>query len=352
MPDILHQLKASRAIPIAALLFAIAAVAHAQDGAVRPLFADESTLRLRIEAPFARLADGGEERPELPGVVRFTDAAGQDVALDVEIRIRGKSRVDICTYPPLNLNFGRSQLDGTVFAGQNQLKLVTLCKHTDPYRTYLAQEHQIYRAYRALADESFRVRWLSVEFVETEGRRLSSYVEPAFLIEEDWEVAERHDLEVLEVASVELARLDPRKAALLALFQFMIGNWDWSIRAAPGESCCHNGKPLGNEAIVIILPYDFDQSGIIDAEYAQPRSYLNIRSVRQRVYRGYCAMNGELDWAIERMNERRAALERAFDSQPVAERARARAFDYVESFYELINDPKRIRRDIIDDCRR
>ena len=336
----------------AALLLAAAGMSKAQDGAARPLFETDRPLELTVEAPFRRLARNLDERTELAGVVRYRDMNG-DVAIDIGIRIRGKSRLEICDFPPLRVDFERSNLDGTVFAGQDHLKLVTLCKQRDTYREYLAQEYQIYKAYNALTDRSFRVRWASVTYVDTEARRVKPFTEPAFFIEEDWQVAEHHGFDALDVAAVELAELDARGGALLSLFQFMIGNTDWSaITAAPDESCCHNSKPIGSAGgRIVVLPYDFDHAGLISAEYARPRSHLGIRSVRQRLYRGHCAMNGELDWAVRRFNERRPAIERAFDAQPVSERARARTLAYVADFYEIVNDPRTRQQNTGGVCR-
>ena len=328
-------------------------VAQAQDDAARPLFADDSPLALTIEAPFRQLARNTDDRTELEGIVRYRDESGQEVVLNAEIRIRGKSRLRVCDFPPLRVDFVRSELDGTVFAGQNHLKLVTLCKQRDSYRSYLTDEYQIYKAYNALTDYSFRVRPLSVEYVDNADTRAAPYTEFAFFIEEDWEAAERHGLEPLELPSVGVADLDKREMALLSLFQFMIANVDWAgTAAAPDEEdCCHNGTPIGSAGHgVVILPYDFDNAGLISADYAVPNEALRLRSVRQRLYRGYCITNSELDWAVQRFNEQRAAIEDAFSAQP-DERRRNRTLEYIADFYEIINDSGELEDEIIDACR-
>jgi hypothetical protein len=196
------------------------------------------------------------------------------------------------------------------------------------------------------------VRWLSVEYVDTEDRDAEPFTEPAFFIEEDWEVAERHGMETLDVPRVELADLDTREVALSSLFQMMIANVDWAAtEAAPDEEdCCHNGKPIGSAGHgVIVLPYDFDQSGLVDAAYATPM--LDLRRVRQRRYRGYCVANGELDWAVQRFDDQRAAIEHIFDADTIDERTRRRTLDYIAEFYEIIDDPNARQREIVTECR-
>ena len=322
---------------------------------VRPLFGGDSPLELVIEGPFRQLTRDRHEKPELDGILRYTDAEGEEIVLDVGLSPRGNSRLDICSFPPFWLNLRRGQLPGTVFAGQNRIKLVTLCRESNSYRDYLAQEYQIYRAYNALTEHSFRVRWLTIEYVETEGRRPSSTTAGAFLIEEDWEAGERAGMEAVKVDSLRFAQLDSAGAALLYLFQYMIGSTDWSpIAGPPGENCCHNTKLIGPEdsdAGRIVLPYDFDQVGLINATYARPAASVPIRSVTQRYYRGYCVLNDDLAAAIQLLNERRSDVEAAFASLEVRERSRSRALTYLDDSYERINDPRSFEREILDRCR-
>jgi hypothetical protein len=191
--------------------------------------------------------------------------------------------------------------------------------------------------------------------VETDSRRPSSFTEHAFFIEEDWQVAERHGMEVVEVETLALAELDPQTMALLGVFQFMIGNTDWSgTSAAPGEDCCHNGAVIatpGTEGGRILLPYDFDQSGLIDAGYAIPSGSLSIKSVKQRLYRGYCQWTPALDSAIQRVSEQRAQVIGAFNSELASKRARRRAVEYLRESYEIVTDPQRRQSVIEERCR-
>lgn len=345
--------RAALAIPLTAVACGFTAAA-AQEASLAPLFESDTALELTIELPLRQLyRDGVDDRPEYDSIVRYRAADGTEVELEAEIRVRGRSRLEyFCDFPPLRVDFDRDDVGGTVFAGQNHLKLVTLCSRSDSYRDYLAQEHAIYKALNALTERSFRVRWAAIEYVDTDTRRGSAFVEPAFFIEEDWAVAKRTGANILEVRTLDVADLDVRMAALLGLFQFMIGNTDWSaIRPPPDDSCCHNGKPIGTGyENVIVLPYDFDHAGLVDADYAAPSSRLPIRTVRQRLYRGYCTLNAELDWAVARFNASRAEIEAAFAAAPVHERTRERTLEYVAEFYEIVNDAERRREEIVEDC--
>ena len=169
--------------------------AHAQSqsfDSAYPTFADDTPLELAITGPFRELSRVDDERPDHDAVLEYMGPAGEAVSLEIEVRIRGRSRLDNCDFPPLSLDFPRDAVADTVFAGQNRLKLVTLCKRGDSYHDYLTTELLIYRMFNQLTDRSFRVRWATVEYIYTDTRRPRTETSSAFFIEEDWEVAERH----------------------------------------------------------------------------------------------------------------------------------------------------------------
>jgi hypothetical protein len=345
--------SACLALPLLALLALARAGAQAPDSP-SPTFADQTPLTLKITAPFDTVADDEDERNEYPGVIEITGPDGSTVALDIEVRLRGKSRVENCDFPPLSLDFPRAETVGTVFEGQNRLKLVTQCKSGPRYQDYLVQEFLIYRMWNALTDRSFRARWATVEYVFTDRDRRQNVVEPAFLIEEDWEVAARLGMDVVETEEIAIASLDRRHTALFVIFQFVIGNTDWAvIEGPPDESCCHNGKVIGNggEEPFIVLPYDFDNAGMINAEYAVPSDALSIAYVTQRLYRGFCVMNDEVEGAIAAVNGRRDRLLEILDDERLSERTRERSIDFVGDGFEIINDERDRQRRIYDDCR-
>lgn len=328
--------------------------ARAQSSAsASPAFADDTPLELKFTGPFLRLSRVLDERPEHDAVLEYIGPAEDIVSLDVEVRIRGRSRLENCDFPPLSIDFERDAVAGTVFAGQDRLKLVTLCKSGSSYEDYLRTEFLIYRLFNLLTDRSFRVRWATVEYVYTDTRRPRAETSAAFFIEEDWEVAERLAMEVVETESIDPELLDTRYTARLALFQFLVGNTDWAVTGGPpGDLCCHNGKPLRNaDGRYIVLPYDFDNSGLVNAEYAVPNEILPIRSVRTRLYRGFCSMSDELDMAIDQKNALRDSVINLLDDPSIRDRTRERNLEYIGEFFEIINDPDERQEHFDERCR-
>lgn len=318
-----------------------------------PLFESDETLAILLEFPVNDLLRQAKKKPTVEGKLHYNDAEKGPIVLDIAITTRGKSRLAQCRYPPLSLNLKKKQAASTVFAGQNKLKLVTPCQNKPDHKRYLSQEFAIYKAYNLLTDYSFRVRMLEVTFRDSEGRRKDA-VHQAFLIEPVKGAAARLGMQTVSTRSVGVSQLDPEQLSIMALFHFMIGNTDWSARKGPAnEDCCHNGKVIGHQDSAdgwVVLPYDFDQSGIINTDYSAPAEQLRLRSVRQRLYRGYCRNVDQMNATIALFNDSRPAIEELFGS--AAERASANktALKYLDSFYEIINDPGKRKKKIVDAC--
>jgi len=293
------------------------------------------------------------KKPTFPGVLRYTEEDGTEVFLDVDVTTRGKSRLETCSFPPLGINLKRKQVNSTIFAGQNKLKLVTQCDRGHAYRRYLNQEYTIYKIYNRLSDHSFRVRMLQVNYRDSTGGRKDK-VQPAFFIESDRAAAERLGMAPIDINVVNLSQLEPFELSTFTLFQFMIGNTDWSVRKGPAdEGCCHNGKviaPAEPNARWVVLPYDFDQAGLINARYSAPSERLPIRSVRQRLYRGFCGSIVHLDATIALFNDHRSAIENLVANGPGGPSRNKSALKFVRDFYEIVNDPKKRQKKIIDAC--
>src|SRR5262245_21109618 len=92
------------------------------------LFASDEPLVLRLEAPL-RTVFGDRDDPEYqPARIEVESATGAPLSIDLRVRVRGKSRTAACEFAPLLLNFRNEQPEGSPFAGENRLKLVTHCR--------------------------------------------------------------------------------------------------------------------------------------------------------------------------------------------------------------------------------
>ena len=319
-----------------------------------PLFMSFETLQVTLEAPFRQLMRDRDESIELDGKFAYTDADGAAVELDVKVRTRGKFRAqeDVCEFAPLRLNFRASQVADTLFAGQDKLKLVTHCDtDSNRYEQTVITEYLAYRILNVMTDFSYRVRLLQIRYIFADSNdTIRSY---GFLIERDKRVAARLGLERMSVPKLEVADLEADYGNLVSLFQFLIGNTDFSpIAVAEGEDCCHNHTPFAAlDTAVYSIPYDFDMCGIVDAPHAKPNRRFRLRDVRQRLYRGRCTNNELLPSTLERYRERRSQLEALINDQAeLSKLTRRRTRDYLKSFYRIIDDPKLARKYLFKRC--
>jgi hypothetical protein len=356
MNELRPGFQASRGLRLytaVALLACCGPVASAPSEA-DPLFADDTVLEVRIEAPFDRLTDERPQHKDLDGKFSYADSQGNVSVLDVGVRVRGKLRStsETCSFPPLRLDFVKSQVAGTLFEGQDKLKLVTHCRNRAVrYEQSLLAEYLAYRIYNQLTDASFRVRLLHATYVPTDGGSdLESY---AFIIEDKHRFAHRIGIKKPDVNRVRVVDLNAAELNLSSVFQYFIGNTDFSpIAAAPGEACCHNQVLFSRKGNAYLsVPYDFDQSGLVNAPYAAPDPKFDLDSPRDRLYRGRCVNNDHLPATLALFREKRTAIETLVENQEgLRPSTRKQMLDFIEDFYKTIEDPDRVTKYIVNRC--
>ncbi len=251
-----------------------------------PLFENSELLEVKLSGPLSAIIKNRKVRSEYP----FTLSTGDDM-INLNVRIRGKSRIDLCRFPPLRLNFRGASIVDTIFSGQEKVKLVTHCKgNNDRTENYLLNEYTAYRIFNLISDKSYRVRLLKITFEDTDGKT-SNLDRPyfGFVIESGRELAKRLGGGPADITRVRYSLLDSHQIALIYVFQYLIANTDWAlVRMRSDESCCHNIDVMGIAGRLVPIPYDFDFSGLVNARYAAPDPALNLQRVTQRRYRGYC----------------------------------------------------------------
>ena len=355
MPSSSTRLAVVGALIGLVLLFAMApALGETPDPPV-PLF-DESRLHdeplaLEISAPWRQLRRRPDDEGPFPATLQM-DGLASPLALSVEKR--GVSRQQVCSMPPIRLRFDEEQVEGTRFEGNRSIKVVTHCQRGGRYEQYVVLEFLAYRLYSALTDVSFRVRPVTIVYSDSERGR-SDGPRIAFLIEDDRLVGNRHGLDKVDIDEIGPSDLPSVETSLFMLYQYMIGNVDFSPLSATDGECCHNAKLIGDESTLeplYAVPYDFDSSGWVDTEYAAPPEGLPIRDVRQRLFRGFCRHNDGLPAARQQILAKREALYRLLaDESRLSRRNQSRAERYLEDFFNTLADDERFERAITGRCR-
>jgi hypothetical protein len=289
--------------------------------------------------------------------VLLSDASKQQVAFQltvagaqrpVMVTSGGKSRRKVCHYVPLRLDFaGPAGGDGPAVdqftAGHDFLYLTTQCRDGDRSRGDLVEEYLAYRILNLLTDASYRARLLRVRYVDS-GRPATQMTRHAFAVESEYALARRMGGQVLAIDGVPKRRLNEDHAAIIYIFQYLIGNTDWSLVSGVGDDvCCHNGQLVAVAAEIFYVPFDFDLAGLVNARYARPDGTLPIRRVTRRLYRGYCGPEDSLRRALDHVLSRQEAILALYRNAPLlTKRERVRGIRFISWFFDQAQEPERL----------
>ena len=354
-------------LTILAIAWGVTAVAPQQasdsaDPPPQPLFDSHEVLRMWLSTDLETVVrdigrDLGdnqyEGQQEHPATVSYLSTDGDTVAIPVTVETRGHFRRDRdnCNFPPLRVDFRKSDFDDetrqtSIFANQNRLKLVLHCQDgRAEYEQYTLQEYLMYRTYNLLSDKSFRVRLAQITYVDTEGRR-DSLTKYGFFLEDNDLMAQRVGSAILDTEGIHPLDLEYSSMAVLAVFQYMIRNTDWSVQGL------HNIELVGPlEGLVYPIPFDFDWAGVIAPPYAKPDRSLRIRSVRDLHFMGYCRSEREFEQAFSVFNRNQEAIYALHRNQVGLDEEKLRRMleDY-DRFYHTINRPREVARTILRQC--
>ena len=311
------------------------------------LFKDDVPLQMTITTDIRQLTGEKEKAEFQKAIVACKLPDSSFVNEEIELRARGNFRREYCYIPSLMLNFKKS--DSNRMASLEKMKMVSTCRMGKEFEELVLKEYLSYKIFNMLTDMSFRVRLVSITFIDSEGKKkpINQY---GFLIEDVDDMAKRNGCKELELKKLQTEATDRKFMTMVALFQYMIGNTDWSV---PGD---HNIKLLqlrdSATARPYAVPYDFDFSGLVDAPYAIPDELLGTTSVTERVYRGFPRSMEELQVETKLFNEKKAEIYKLItDFQLLSKKSKDGMIKFLDDFYRTISDPRTIKKEFIDNAR-
>ena len=250
-------------------------------GSGKGLFESDSVLKITLSADINHLLNDRGDNPKYhPLIVSYTNKDGKEFSIKAEAKTRGhfrRMRAN-CIYPPLLLHFFKSDsLQSSLFKNQEKLKLVMPCRDDK----YLVYEWLAYKLYNIITPKSFRARLVSITFADNRKKPASPFY--GILLEAESQMAKRNKQIVIN-RQMKPENTQQDDFLKMAVFEYLIGNTDWSVQYL------QNIKLVAADSLSSpsTVPYDFDHAGIVDAPYAQPAEELEMNSVKERRYRGYC----------------------------------------------------------------
>jgi hypothetical protein len=313
------------------------------------LFDNDDPIEISLKFDITYYKKHKSDVEYLPAVLTYCTNEKDTISKNVEVKSRGESRRRICNFPPLKLNLKLTDSVGDEFAGIETLKLVPYCKIG--YEEYVLKEYLVYKLYNVLTENSFRVRLLSVNYINT-SKKDKSIKQYGFAIEPVKLLEKRINSYEIELPNISQTNIKPDVMNRVAIFNYMVGNTDWSV---PNR---HNAlvlsQPLSDQPeLGLLVPFDFDYSGLVNAEYAATSDALPITSVRQRYYVGICRDEEDLMESLKEFTEKKEMFYKVINDFPyLNDRSKKDIIGYLDEFYNSFDRRNSIVRYILDSCQK
>jgi len=288
------------------------------------------------------------EDKKIPALLSYHKNDSIAVTQDIHIEARGQSRKELCYFPPIKLKLKGSSFDDPYLDQVSNQKLVTHCNSSKNFEQYLLKEYLSYKLFGILTDKSFKVQLMEINYVDSKDK-VKPVTRYAFLIEHTKIMCEQNNCLQLKIDKLGMKHIEKSSMIQFSLFQFMIGNVDWSIAGL------HNVKIIKSkdftQELPFVVPYDFDHCGLVNASYAVNVRDAEIASVRVRVFDGMCYPEQDYEKEIQRFiqlkDEFYAEIKNFELLKPGTKKD---VISYLDKFYKMIEQPGFYKKYILPNC--
>ena len=336
------------------LLLAVASRPVAQQPALKidevEFFKDESIIDATFFLDIRHLIKSKmKEGEKFPARLIAKLDNNTEIREPVTLEVRGHFRRENCYLPPLKVNFKSAA--APLLSPLGSLKLVNVCKTRRAENVqYLLKEYLVYKIYNLITEKSLRVRLLKINYTDSfnKNKAINEY---AFLVEDVKDMAKRNECVERKRRVNHTELTDRKQMTRVAIFEYMIGNLDWAVPVR------HNIKLIVSKkdtnTIAFAVPYDFDHSGLVKADYALPPPEIEITDVTVRTYRGFTRSMEELqEVADEFLDQKENIYKLINEFDLLSEDTREQMISYLDEFFKTISKPRDIQLEFIDHARK
>lgn len=263
-----------------------------------------------------------------PAILTLADGK----TFQVRIKPKGKYRRKMAEVPPLKIKFAKKSLRAENLDTLTEVKLVLPIYDNLLGDELIIREYLAYRMFEQLTGACVRGRLVRLTLRDTHVEK-SRKVVFAILVEDDEETAKRLNGEEAEQYGMPADSMIVNQAALVAMFQYMIGNTDWDMSMMRNVRFVRSKE--NNK--ILVVPYDFDFSGFVAAPYASPASESGLASVRDRYLMANGISKDALRRAAQRLRSAKGEFYNICRSKYLSRESSMQLIDYLESFYEQID---------------
>jgi len=308
------------------------------------LFENTTLLELSLNGDTRKLIkDRKGKAKKFPMQLSYSFGKNDPNTIPVSVQARGNFRRSLgsCKYPPLRINFKQGH-QSSIFKDQKKMKIVVPCQG----EKYVIKEWLAYQIYELLTPFSFRTRIVKVQLEDSEAKKNRSPFF-AFLLEEEKQMIKRNG-KINIKKNLKPRSINKAHFVRMAIFQYLIANTDWSVDYR------QNIKILADSSKnkLYAVPYDFDHAGLVSAPYAKPSAALEMNSVQERRYRGYCSE----DWATfekivnEFIQAKTAIYQLIKNCQYLEVKEQKKMIGFIDDFYETLSKPDQLKKALSYPC--
>lgn len=297
-------------------------------------FYGEDALQVTLTTDLEALINDRNREEFQKAVFTYEDPAGEERSWKIEVKPRGKFRRRICDFPPVKMKFAKEELSAAGLNEHNDLKLVTHCldDNSEGFDN-LIREYLAYKLYNVLTPNSYRVQLVRITYRDSE-KNLRSIKSYGFILEDTDEMAQRVGGEECDnCLNPEPGQLNPLEENLMSVFQYMIGNSDWSLKMA--RNLKYIKRPSGQ---LLPVPFDFDFSGLVSADYAVPNQDYGQASIQNRIFIGFQPSPEVLFQTLATFDRNKAGLYDEVKKQKLGMETRRFVIAYLDQFFYAIEN--------------
>jgi len=319
---------------------------HAQPVSFLHEMQQDSVFDIYLRLDWKHLEKHRKEKAYQPSMVCCTTPGKDSLALNAKVRTRGHMRLEICDYPPLKLKINKDDLSKYNLSSFNELDIVNHCGQSEADDQLLLKEYLAYKLWELVSPTYLKTQLIRLHYQNPDGTEAHETA-PGFLMEDPEEMANRLDGRLPKNSIMSTSAIARQPFLRLCLFEFMIGNTDWYIPSR------HNLEFIGitGYQFLVTIPFDFDYSGLVHAPYAMPHETLKLPDVAIRYYQGWCHTESEVRGQLQVfLDQKEKILQMPYHIPGLNEKSIRQAVDYLQDFFEIIENPKKLEKEVIKHC--
>lgn len=273
------------------------------------------------------------------GEMNIYSGPNDSISRKIVVKHRGFFRYENCSFPPVEINLKKPLYAYGDSGRIKKLKLVNHCQSGSAYDEYVLREYLVYKIFNVITDTSFRVRLLRVTYIDTKKSR-KPIVQYGFFVEPKNVLAERINTIALNSINLNQRHIVPEVIDRIAIFSYMIAHWDWSV---PGQ---HNllllkSLKINSANLGIAVPFDFDLTGVVNAEYAVPSEELGLKTIRERRFLGMCRGREEFEKRLKEFAAKKEIIYRnVADFNYLSQKSKNDITTFLDQFFDQLEKPK------------